>query len=173
MKQAYVALGANLGERESSLREALRRIAAVRGVELLRTSGIYETDPVGYEDQPAFLNMAAALATDLAPAELLRTLLSIEKEMGRVRDVRWGPRTIDLDLLIYEDVTMETQELTLPHPRMGERAFVLVPLRDVWPRNQAFPWEDKVSAEARGAAGIRPRSRVEAPQQQEGASPDA
>lgn len=155
MKEAYVALGANLGERAASLREALRRMAEAPGVEVRRISGMYETDPVGYVDQPAFLNMAAALATDLEPAALLRELLSIEQAMGRVRDTRWGPRTIDLDLLLYEGVRMEEESLTLPHPRMGERAFVLVPLRDVWPQDAAFPWEHGVTEAARRAAGIR------------------
>jgi 2-amino-4-hydroxy-6-hydroxymethyldihydropteridine diphosphokinase len=163
LKEAYVALGANLGERDTSLREALRRLASVPGLELLRISGVYETDPVGYADQPAFLNMAAAVATDLPPAALLRKLLAIEKDMGRVRDIRWGPRTIDLDLLLYEGVSMDTEELTLPHPRMGERAFVLVPLRDIWPQSAAFPWENAVGSAEREAAGIRLWGRLDEP----------
>ncbi|WP_123043823.1 2-amino-4-hydroxy-6-hydroxymethyldihydropteridine diphosphokinase [Cohnella candidum] len=163
MKLAYVALGANLGDREASLSEALRRMAAVPGVRVLGISGVYETDPVGYADQPAFLNMAAAVETELAPAELLRTLLAIEKDMGRVRDIRWGPRTIDLDLLLYEGARMESEELTLPHPRMGERAFVLVPLKDVWPAGKAFPWESSVGAAEQEAAGIKPRGRLDEP----------
>lgn len=155
MKEAYVALGANLGERAASLREALRRMAAVPGVEVLRISGMYETEPVGYVDQPAFLNMAAAVATELEPQALLSELLAIEQALGRVRDIRWGPRIIDLDLLLYEGVRMENEALTLPHPRMGERAFVLVPLRDVWSPGAAFPWEHDVTEAAQRAAGIR------------------
>ena len=155
MKKAYVALGANLGEREVSLREALRRMSAVPDLAVRRISCVYETDPVGYVDQPAFLNMAAAVATELPPMELLHTLLAIEQAMGRVRDIRWGPRVIDLDLLLYEGVCMEEKLLTLPHPRMGERAFVLVPLRDVWLPGSAFPWENAVSEQAQHAAGIR------------------
>lgn len=155
MKEAYVALGANLGERAASLREALRRMAAVPGVEVRRISGVYETDPVGYTDQPAFLNMAAAVETELAPKALLRELLAIELAMGRVRDIRFGPRIIDLDLLLYEGVRMEDETLTLPHPRMDERAFVLVPLRDVWPPHSAFPWEHGVTEAVRRDAGIR------------------
>jgi 2-amino-4-hydroxy-6-hydroxymethyldihydropteridine diphosphokinase len=163
LKEAYVALGANLGEREASLREALRRLAGADGIEILRISNVYETDPVGYSDQPAFLNMAAAVASELPSDRLLRKLLEIELAMGRVRDIRWGPRTIDLDLLLYEGETMETEELTLPHPRMGERAFVLVPLHDVWPKDLPFPWESAVSAAAREEAGIRPRGRLDEP----------
>ena len=155
MKEAYVALGANLGERAASLREALRQMAAVPGVEVRRISGVYETDPVGYVDQPAFLNMAAAVATELEPGTLLRSLLAIEQAMGRVRDIRWGPRIIDLDLLLYEGVRMDDEVLTLPHPRMGERPFVLVPLRDVWQPLATFPWEQAVTEAARRAAGIR------------------
>jgi len=155
LKEAYVALGANLGERAASLREALRQMAAVPGVEVRRISGVYETDPVGYVDQPAFLNMAAAVATELEPGTLLRSLLAIEQAMGRVRDIRWGPRIIDLDLLLYEGVRMDDEVLTLPHPRMGERPFVLVPLRDVWQPLATFPWEQAVTEAARRAAGIR------------------
>lgn len=162
MKEAYVALGANLGDRASSLRTALEKMAATPQLDLLRISGVYETDPVGVTDQPLFLNMAAAVATNLSPVALLERLLDIERQMGRVRDVRWGPRTIDLDLLMYEDVRIETETLTLPHPRMGERAFVLVPLRDIWPKQSAFPWAEAVTDEARAAAGIREWGRLDA-----------
>ena len=146
MKEAYVALGANIGDREASLQEALRKMAGTPGVQVLRISAVYETEPVGCTDQPAFLNMAAALAVNISPEQLLEQLLKIEKEMGRVRTVRWGPRTIDLDLLLYEDAVMNTEYLTLPHPRMEERAFVLVPLREVWPQDREFPWEQKMAS---------------------------
>ncbi|ALS25715.1 2-amino-4-hydroxy-6-hydroxymethyldihydropteridine pyrophosphokinase [Paenibacillus sp. 32O-W] len=128
---AYVALGSNLGDRERSLFEALQLLNEHPAADVLRVSPVYETDPVGYTQQPAFLNMVAAVRTSLTPRELLRLLLDIERKLGRVRDVRWGPRTIDLDLLLYDDRRFEDDELTLPHPRMMERAFVLVPLRDV------------------------------------------
>jgi len=146
VQEAYVALGANLGDRESSLKEATRRLRAEPGLELHSLSPIYETAPVGYTDQPSFLNMTIRLQTDLGPLELLRRLLAIEREMGRVRDIRWGPRNIDLDLLAHGTIAMDTPELTLPHPRMGERAFVLVPLKDIWPETVAFPWEKQLSA---------------------------
>jgi 2-amino-4-hydroxy-6-hydroxymethyldihydropteridine diphosphokinase len=155
LKEAYVALGANLGEREQSLRQAIDRLRNTSGIEMRRISAVYETEPVGYTDQPAFLNMAAAIGTEFAPADLLWKLLEIEKDMGRVRDIRWGPRTIDLDLLLYEDVSLETEELTLPHPRMGERAFVLVPLRDVWPIGLKFPWQTAINALQPEETGIR------------------
>ncbi|MFC3801756.1 2-amino-4-hydroxy-6-hydroxymethyldihydropteridine diphosphokinase [Cohnella sp. GCM10012308] len=155
MKLAYMALGANLGDRERSLAEALRRLNETPGIRVERVSGVYETDPVGYTDQPNFLNMAAALLTSLPPLELLRALLALELEMGRVRAFRWGPRVIDLDLLSYEDETFETDELTLPHPRMGERAFVLAPLRDVWTPGEAFPWEAQLGPDTLEREGIR------------------
>jgi 2-amino-4-hydroxy-6-hydroxymethyldihydropteridine diphosphokinase len=160
LKEAYVALGANLGDREASLREALRKMAALPGVQVLRISAVYETEPVGYTDQPAFLNMAAALAADIPPEPLLSHLLKIENDMGRVRTLRWGPRTIDLDLLLYEDVVMNTDDLTLPHPRMEERAFVLVPLREIWPQDQMFPWEEKMAL-LQKQAGIERLGRLE------------
>lgn len=129
--EAYVALGSNLGNREQTLRQAVELLSDRAGIQVERVSDIYETDPVGYTDQPAFLNMAVAVRTSLEPDDLLSELLDIEQQLGRVRDIRWGPRTVDLDLLLYEQVSMDTQRLTLPHPRMMERAFVMVPLGDV------------------------------------------
>ncbi|MBW7454486.1 2-amino-4-hydroxy-6-hydroxymethyldihydropteridine diphosphokinase [Paenibacillus sepulcri] len=129
--QAYLALGSNIGDREQLLRQALHLLDSHPGIQVKRISGIYETAPVGYTDQPAFLNMAASVCTTLEPLELLRTMLDIENQLGRTRDIRFGPRTIDLDLLLMDDVQMSEDELTLPHPRMMERAFVLVPLSDV------------------------------------------
>lgn len=149
MSQAYIALGSNLGDREGLLRQAVKGLRQQPGVRVLRISGIYETDPVGYTDQPAFLNMAMAVETTLSPIELLHALFQVEQLLGRVRDIRWGPRTIDLDLLLYEDVAMNDEELTLPHPRMLERAFVLVPLADVIA--SSHPLQDRVSAAAAAA----------------------
>ncbi|WP_373232998.1 2-amino-4-hydroxy-6-hydroxymethyldihydropteridine diphosphokinase [Cohnella sp.] len=154
MQEAFVALGANIGDRESSLKEALRRLANDPGLKVRRISSVYETAPVGFTDQPAFLNMTVSLETELEPLTLLRRLLEIEQEMGRVRDVRWGPRNIDLDLLVYGEVSMESTELTLPHPRMGERAFVLVPLREIWPPHSTFPWEAEFSSFSLQEEGI-------------------
>ncbi|BBI30689.1 2-amino-4-hydroxy-6-hydroxymethyldihydropteridine diphosphokinase [Cohnella abietis] len=155
MLEAYVALGANLGERESSLTEAIRRLQADSELEVYRISAVYETAPVGYTDQPSFLNMAVSLGTELDPVTLLRRLLAIEQEMGRVRDIRWGPRNIDLDLLVFGEVSMETPELILPHPRMGQRAFVLVPLKEIWSQDISFPWETELSAFTWEEEGIK------------------
>nr|WP_308639921.1 2-amino-4-hydroxy-6-hydroxymethyldihydropteridine diphosphokinase [Paenibacillus silvisoli] len=135
---AYIALGANLGDREQQLMAALRLLDDHPAITVVRASSLYETAPVGYTDQPAFLNMAAALRTSLEPLELLRTMLAMEQQLGRKRDIRWGPRTIDLDMLLYDGVTLSEEELTLPHPRMMERAFVLVPLADVLPDGHAL-----------------------------------
>ncbi|RAP73272.1 2-amino-4-hydroxy-6-hydroxymethyldihydropteridine diphosphokinase [Paenibacillus montanisoli] len=137
-QSAYIALGANLGDREQQLKAALRLLDDHPAITVVRASALYETDPVGYTDQPAFLNMAAALRTSLEPHELLRAMLAMENQLGRKRDIRWGPRTIDLDMLLYDGVTLTEEELTLPHPRMMERAFVLVPLADVLPDEHAL-----------------------------------
>ena len=128
---AYVALGANLGDREAAIRRAIERLADLGTVEAV--SPLYETDPVGYLDQPAFLNAVARLRTDLRPDDLLAGLHRIEAEAGRVRAFRDAPRTLDLDLLFYDKLLRDDPALTLPHPRLHERAFVLVPLNDLTP----------------------------------------
>ncbi len=125
-RRAYIGLGANLGEREATLRDAVRRLEAVGRV--VAVSPLYETDPVGYLDQPAFLNAAAAVETGLDAGEIVRALLAIEREMGRTRTFRNAPRTLDLDLLLLGDEIVDAPGVTLPHPRMHERAFVLAPL---------------------------------------------
>ena len=135
--EAYIALGANLGDRQDTLLEALNRLDAHDQIVVQRCSHMYETEPVGYVDQPLFLNMAAAVRTTLSPQELLQQMLRIEQELGRVRDIRWGPRTVDLDLIWMEGQVLDTPELVLPHPRMQERAFVLVPLKDIVPPNES------------------------------------
>ena len=131
--RAYVGLGSNLGEREHTLRAALERLAATPGVELVGVSSLRETDPVGpVTDQPRFLNGAAALETSLSPRRLLELLLRIEAEFGRMRDgPAGGPRTLDLDLLLYGDVHVSEPGLEVPHPRLHERDFVLEPLREL------------------------------------------
>ncbi|UHA75297.1 2-amino-4-hydroxy-6-hydroxymethyldihydropteridine diphosphokinase [Paenibacillus sp. 481] len=129
--EAYIALGANIGEREQTLYAALSKLSEHQEILIEQSSPLYETDPVGYEEQPAFLNMAVRVRTSLDPEALLRYMLDVELQLGRVREVRWGPRSIDLDLLWVEGCTMDTTMLTLPHPRIAERLFVLVPLADV------------------------------------------
>jgi 2-amino-4-hydroxy-6-hydroxymethyldihydropteridine diphosphokinase len=131
---AYVGLGANLGDREATLRAALEELGRRPGVRVVAVSSFRETDPVGYLDQPRFLNGAAAIETELPPRELLATLLDVERELGRTREgPRFGPRTIDLDLLLVDGVELDEPGLTLPHPRLHERAFALAPLAELDP----------------------------------------
>ncbi|BCG56645.1 2-amino-4-hydroxy-6-hydroxymethyldihydropteridine diphosphokinase [Paenibacillus sp. URB8-2] len=143
--EAYIALGANLGDREKSLKEALALLNAHTDIQVMRCSGVYETEPVGYLDQPNFLNMAAAVRTSLMPETLLNVMLEIENQLGRVREIQNGPRTVDLDLLWMDGQTMNTPHLTLPHPRMLERAFVLFPLRDIVPQDEPSGLLEKVT----------------------------
>ncbi|MBI2504828.1 MAG: 2-amino-4-hydroxy-6-hydroxymethyldihydropteridine diphosphokinase [Candidatus Latescibacteria bacterium] len=130
---AFVALGSNLGDRQAYLESGLAALAALAGVEVERTSSVYETAPVGYPDQPFFLNAAAALRTTLSPEELLQGLQEIEARHQRQRQIHWGPRTLDLDLLLHGQRTAATATLQLPHPRMLERCFVLAPLCEIAP----------------------------------------
>ncbi|ANS77327.1 2-amino-4-hydroxy-6-hydroxymethyldihydropteridine pyrophosphokinase [Paenibacillus yonginensis] len=131
LSEAFIALGANLGDREATLMEAIRRLDLHPDITVTRCSNLYETEPVGYLDQPDFVNMAISVRTGLTPLELLRFMLETEQQLGRERNIRWGPRTVDLDLLWMDGLTLDTPELTLPHPRMMERAFVLVPMKDI------------------------------------------
>ena len=127
----YLSLGANLGDRHAALRRALRLLAHLEDTRLLRVSSFYETPPWGNERQPPFLNACAALETRLLPLVFLRAAQRIERALGRVRKERWGPRTIDIDLLFAEGVESTAQELRLPHPYLHERAFVLLPLTEI------------------------------------------
>jgi len=132
--RAYVGLGGNLDDREGLIRRALVLLAARPDIEVLLVSSLRETDPVGFVDQPRFLNGAAMIETTLTAPELLDELLTIERELGRTRNGRRnGPRTIDLDLLLFGDLVVDEPGLTLPHPRLHERAFVLEPLAELDP----------------------------------------
>lgn len=133
MTTAYVALGGNLGDPRRQLLDAVDALAHLPGTRLLRRSRLYRTPPWGVLEQPPFVNAAALLETTLAPHALLDALLAIEHGAGRVRAERNGPRTLDLDLLHMEGVRLDDERLTLPHPRIAERAFVLLPLNDVAP----------------------------------------
>ena len=133
MTRAFVGLGANLGDRGHTIAEAVRLISEREGVRLVAVSSLRDTDPVGVVDQPRFLNGAALIETELDPRELLDALLAVEQELGRVRDRRWGPRTIDLDLLVYGDVELDEPGLAVPHPRLHERRFALEPLAELDP----------------------------------------
>lgn len=133
---AYVALGANLGDPVATVRAALGALAAIEGARLVAVSSLYRTAPVGLKNQPDFINAAAALAVDgavLPAPTFLERLFAIEAAFGRARSVKNAPRTLDLDLLLYGDASMATPALTLPHPRMAERAFVLAPLAEIAP----------------------------------------
>ena len=130
---AYIGVGANLGDREAGIFTALRALDALPTIKVVQASSLYETAPVGVTDQPLFLNGVAAVRTSLAPRGLLDVLLDIENKMGRVRTLRWGPRVIDLDLLLYGDVRVAEPGLDVPHPRLRERGFVLVPLAEIAP----------------------------------------
>jgi 2-amino-4-hydroxy-6-hydroxymethyldihydropteridine diphosphokinase len=132
--RAYVGLGANLGPREVTILRAVELLGATEGIEVLELARLRETEPVGVTDQPMFLNGVVALVTTLSPREVLDVLLRIEQELGRVRDdERWGPRTIDLDLLLYGNETVDEPGLHIPHPRLHERRFALEPLADLEP----------------------------------------
>lgn len=127
---AYLALGSNLGDRLEHLRVATRRLDATDGIDVLRSSRVYETEPVG-PPQPAYLNAVLAVDTTLAPRELLEACRGVEDAAGRVRAERWGPRTLDVDILVYDELTVAEPDLVIPHPRMHERGFVLVPLGEL------------------------------------------
>jgi len=133
MTEACLGLGANLGYRAAQLAEALLRLDAVEGIRLLAVSPVYRTAPWGVEDQPDFLNLCVRIETELSPLALLAACKAVEAAMGRQARERWGPREIDVDVLLVADVEMQTPELTLPHPRMLQRRFVLAPLADLVP----------------------------------------
>lgn len=144
MTRAYVGLGANLGNREETLQRAVSLLTAAEGVEVLAVSEFSETDPVGVVDQPRFLNGAVAVETTLSARGLLDALLAIEQSLGRERVERWGPRTIDLDLLLYGDEIVDEPGLRVPHPRLHERRFALEPLAELDPE-LVIPGRGRVS----------------------------
>jgi 2-amino-4-hydroxy-6-hydroxymethyldihydropteridine diphosphokinase len=128
---AHLSLGSNVGQREVHLREAIRRIAAAGRV--VAVSSFYETEPVEFTEQAWFLNCAVALKTLLSPIELMTAVLAIEREMGRVRDRQKGPRIIDIDILLFDDLVIDSPDLMVPHPAMQQRRFVLEPLAEIAP----------------------------------------
>jgi len=128
---AYLGLGSNLGDRLGNLQRAVERLAATSGIEVVRSSRVYETDPVGGPPQPDYLNAVVEVATELPPERLLRACQDVERELGRDRTVRWGPRTIDVDVLTYGRDQIHREDLEVPHPRMPQRGFVLLPLLEL------------------------------------------
>jgi 2-amino-4-hydroxy-6-hydroxymethyldihydropteridine diphosphokinase len=131
MKTAYLGLGSNVGDRLEQLESAIKILDNVGGVQVSQISPVYETEPVGYVEQPNFLNLCVEVKTTLTPQQLLQQCFYTEQQLHRVRDIRWGPRTLDVDILLYENEIIEEETLTVPHPRMRERAFVLTPLNDI------------------------------------------
>lgn len=144
--RAYIGLGSNLGDREKTLRNALELLGDEPGVEVVGVSAFRETEPVGVVEQPRFVNAAAALETEVGARKLLDVLLDLERSLGRVRDgMRWGPRVVDLDLLLYGDEMWDEPGLRVPHPHLHERRFALEPLADIDP-GLAIPGHGSVSA---------------------------
>ncbi|MBO8136992.1 MAG: 2-amino-4-hydroxy-6-hydroxymethyldihydropteridine diphosphokinase [Desulfotomaculum sp.] len=133
MAEAYIGIGGNIGNVKQTIARALELLHSPPAVKVLKTAPLYRTAPVGYQNQDWFLNTAAKVETELNAHQLLNKMQQIEESLMRRRTIRWGPRTIDLDLLIFDDLEINTPELTLPHPRMTERAFVMVPLADINP----------------------------------------
>lgn len=143
-EKVYLALGSNVGDRERNLHAAMERISQTSSVVFRRASGIYETEPVGYTEQGRFLNMVISVETDLEPLELLKNTQEIEHSLKRTREIHWGPRIIDIDILMYGNQRINLPELVIPHPEMHKRAFVLIPLRDVFSEGLVFGEELEV-----------------------------
>ena len=133
MNKAYISLGSNLGRRGDNLDSAIAKLNAHEKIKVDKVSRQYETYPEGKLDQPMFLNSVAKLSTELMPQELLKALHDIENELGRLRIEKWGPRTIDLDILSFNDMTVNEVDLKIPHPLMAERSFVLEPMSEIAP----------------------------------------
>lgn len=162
MNGIFVGLGANLGDREQTIRTAIAQLERLPDTAVRRVSSLFDTDPVGPIEQPSFLNAVVELSSELSPRELLWHLLLIERRLGRVREGRWGPRVIDLDLLLYGAEVIDEDDLTVPHPELVGRAFVLVPLAELEPR-LVHPVEARTIRELLHDLGdpdtVRPRGR--------------
>jgi len=141
VKTVYLGLGTNLGNKRNNLKEAVRLLR--REVKIVKVSSLYKTKPVGYLDQPDFLNAVVAAKTSLTPLQLLKQVKAIEKIMGRVKSVPWGPRLIDIDILLYEGKKVNHSRLIIPHPQINKRGFVLKPLKEIAPAldRKVFKWE--------------------------------
>ena len=136
MAIAYLGLGSNIGDREESLNNAIAELSEVPGIQVTKISSRYETKPYGNTNQPDFINMAVEVDTNLTPLDLLETVLGIEHELGRVRTEIWGPRSIDIDVLLYEDLELKLTDLKVPHPEMHLRSFVIDPLYEIAPKRE-------------------------------------
>ena len=133
MVTAYLGLGSNLGDREANINKALVELVRSGGCSLTKVSSLYATKPVGIEEQPDFLNIAVEIETELAPRQLLGMLKEVERKVGREKTVKWGPRVIDIDILLYGDLHVADGDIEIPHPEMSQRAFVLTPLAEIAP----------------------------------------
>ena len=131
--RVYLGLGSNLGDRRENLLAALRLLDGMEDVSVLEVSSVYETKPWGKTDQPDFLNLVTQVSTSRDPRTMLAACVEVERKLGRVREERWGPRVIDVDILLYDDLRIEEEDLVIPHPRMRERDFVMVPLLELRP----------------------------------------
>ncbi len=145
MVKTYISLGSNMGERQKYLKQAMALINEQEDIRIVKVSRLYETAPVGKTDQNWFLNAVVQLDTSLSPEVLLQILQKIEHDLDRKRDIRWGPRTIDLDIIAYGQIELTGPSLTIPHPRAHQRAFVLMPLSDIDP-SFSFPNGEKISS---------------------------
>lgn len=132
MHKVFIAIGSNIGDRRKNIETALKKIEE-SGLNIIKKSSIIETEPYGYKDQDKFLNGVVLVETDLNPFELLELLLNIEKEMGRERKIKWGPRNIDLDIIFYDDLVIDTENLKIPHPDAHNRTFVMGPISEIAP----------------------------------------
>jgi 2-amino-4-hydroxy-6-hydroxymethyldihydropteridine diphosphokinase len=152
----YLSLGSNMGDRKKNLSEAVEMISRIDDVHVKDISRIYETDPVGYLNQDKFLNIAVKLETCAEPPVLLKYLQDIELSLKRVRHIRWGPRTIDIDILLFDDLKINTPELTIPHLRMFERAFVLIPLSEIIEQKEAADLDiEKLILQCKDKDGVK------------------
>ncbi|MDT0018326.1 2-amino-4-hydroxy-6-hydroxymethyldihydropteridine diphosphokinase [Listeria swaminathanii] len=154
MAKAFLSIGTNIGERLDNLNDAIQGLAASEQIKITKVSSVYETDAVGYEDQAAFLNIAAEVETNFTPVDLLDFCLALELELGRVRLFKWGPRLIDIDVLLYDDVKIDTEKLKIPHPYMKERAFVMIPLIEISPEKSTL-LENPAILEEQGVRKIK------------------
>jgi 2-amino-4-hydroxy-6-hydroxymethyldihydropteridine diphosphokinase len=156
---AYLGLGSNLGERLDSLQDAVDRLDREPGLDIVASSRVWETDPIGGPEQPDYLNAVVRARTDLTPFGLLETCQRVETALGRTRELRWGPRTIDIDLLTFDEQRLDVPFLTIPHPRMTQRAFVVLPLLELEP-NLTLPDGSRLIDARMGSlvSGARPHA---------------
>jgi 2-amino-4-hydroxy-6-hydroxymethyldihydropteridine diphosphokinase len=161
-RTAFLGLGSNLGDRKQNLLSALRLLDGMEGIKVEEVSSVYETEPWGVLDQPLFLNMVAEISTSLDPHGVLEACRQVEKELGRVRGEKWGPRLIDVDVLLYGDLEVREEDLIIPHPHLTERDFVIIPLLEIEP-DVSLPGKGKLSSGYRPGevSGVRKAFRYD------------